>query len=278
MPSSILRRKIAASESRRAELRLPVEKMSAAIADMLTNYFMVKLAPPPLMARVIEPKRLASNIGERVWYLFRSGDVQIVVAFDFLLTIAATNMAIGRKFSEFEETRPSLADRAIAAGLAQRSATALSAVKGMPETAPAFVRSCWTFDELKIDRNGLCVEWYDVSDIPLSDSFKVTLSFGVSVNSAQANQPSPSEDDAWRDRLLEIAFETEIQLHAQLGMINTNFGSLMDLAPGMTLPVAAFNRDNIPMAVHGSAIPLLSGKIGGQDGLKAVRIRSTAFW
>ena len=274
---TILRRKIAATESRRAEQMLPVEQMSAAIASVLENYFMLKLTPPALFARVIEPQKLASKSAQRAWYLFRSGEADIVVSFDFSLTIAATNMAIGRKFSEVEEAKPSLADRAIAAGLAQRSAAAISIVKELPDSAPAFVRSSWDFDEIKIDRDGLRFEWYEANGISLTESFQATLAFGVSIDAAHSSQSAMTSDSFWAEQLLDIAIEADIRLDANLGLINTSFESLLDIAPGSMLTVSVFNRDDIPMTVRGSQTRILSGKIGGKNGFKAVRIQSPTF-
>lgn len=276
-PNSILRRKIAAVESRRAAQLLPVDRMSEAIAGVLESYFLLKLKPPALLARVIEPKRFASYAGERAWYLFRAGAADIVISFDFALTIAATNMAIGRKFSDIEEAKPALADRAISAGLAQRVAAAISSVKELPFSLPTFVQSAWSIEDIKIDRGGPRFEWYDAGDIPLTGSFQVSLACGVSVDNAHSDGHLKASDKVWEERLLDIALGTDVRLGANLGLVHTDFGSLVDLAPGATLPVAAFNRDNVPMTVRGSATPILSGKVGGQKGFKAIRIQALAF-
>ena len=276
-PIPILRRKIAASQTRRAELQLPVESMSEALAGVVASYFSLKLKPPPLSARVADPQRLALGAGERVWYLFHAGAADIIVSLDFVLTIAATNMAIGRKFSEAEEAKPSLADRAIAAGFAQRAAAAIASVKALPDSAPAFVQSSWSFSDIKIDRGGARFEWYEAVDIALTDSLKVTFAGGVSVDSAHSGGALLAGGNPWEARLFEIAMEAGVRLDANLGQINTSIDSLMSLAPGVTLPVAAFSRDNIPLTVRGSPVPVMSGKIGGQNGFKAIRIQSPAF-
>ena len=77
--------------------------------------------------------------------------------------------------------------------------------------------------------------------------------------------------------MLDIAMDADIQLDANLGLINTSFGALMDLSPRTVLTIAAFNQDNIPLTVRGSETQVLAGKIGGQDGFKALRIQSPAL-
>lgn len=265
---SILRRKIAAAEARTMAESARGAEAGAMLASVLENYFGVALRPSALHCRLLDKARVRGLSLRGGWFRFRRGETDIIVALDDALVAAAVNAALLRPLAGVSACAPTAIDRSIASALARRIADALAPAS----EEIAIISTAALAGELRLDNAAAQFDLFEARGIPLAPSLRVEIICGIGTPEKARKAPASPHPTDWSERLAGIALKTEVALDARLGVAPTTIGGMIELAPGMVLPIEEAAIDKLRLAARGRQQTVLTGKLGALRGRRAVRI------
>lgn len=265
---SILRRKVAAAEARAMAESARGADAGTALASVLENYFGVALKPSALRCRLLDKARVSGLSLRGGWFRFRRSDTDIIVALDDALIAAAVNAALLRPLAGASASAPTAIDRRIASALARRIAAALTP----PSEEIDLISAAALAGDLKLDNTAAHFELFEAQGIPLAPSHRVEIICGIGTEEKARQAPPGQHAPDWSERLEAIALKTKIALDANLGVAPATIGAMIELAPGMVLPIKDAAIDRLRLAARGRPQTVLTGKLGALRGRRAVRI------
>lgn len=269
---SILRRKIAAAEVRANAENDRASKAGDIVASLFGDYFGAPLKAGPLRARTLDRARLAELPMRGAWFLFRRGELDIIIGFDAAMLAASVNAALLRPIDETPNGEPTNVDRQIAAALAARLAAAFAAFIGGPSDLDiARLQSTISPVDLAPDKRSQSFEAYEAIEFRLASALSVNLLVAIA-SDRSIRVPGKTAASGRRPEMAKILTSAEISVSAFLGVIETTIGDIVNLAPGQLLPFPLADVDKISVASRGAPAPVFRGALGARDGRRAVKI------
>lgn len=269
---SILRRKVAAAELRANAENDRASKAGDIVATEFNGYFGATFKPGPLRVRALDRARLADLPMRGAWFLFRRGDLDIIVGFDAAMLAASVNAALLRPIDEAPKGEPTIVDRSIAAALAARLAAAFAAmIAGPSDVETVKLQAAGAPGDLVPGKQSLAFDAFEATEFRLAPGVSTNMLIAVAGDGV-SRAPGKTSAPAWYGELSRIAATTEVSVSASLGVIETTIGDVVNLSPGRLLPFAAARIDHIRLAARGAPASIFTGSLGARDGRRAVRI------
>ena len=240
---SILRRKVAAAELRANAENERASQAGEIVASLFGDYFGATFKPGPLRVRALDRARFADLPMRGAWFLFRRGDLDIIIGFDAAMLAASVNAALLRPIDEPPKGAPTMVDRSIAAALA----------------------------DLEPGKQSLAFDAFEATEFRLAPGVLVNLLIAVAGDRV-SRAPGKPGAPAWYGELSRIAAAAEVSVSAGLGVIETTIGDVVNFSPGQVLPFAAAEIANIRLTARGASAPVFAGALGARDGRRAVKI------
>ncbi len=269
---SILRRKIAAAELRANTENDRASKAGDIVAAVFGDYFGATFKTGPLRVRALDRARLADLPMRGAWFLFRRGNLDIIVGFDAAMLAASVNAALLRPIDEAPKGEATIVDRSIAGALAARLADAFATLGAGPSAVEiARLQAACAPGDLAPGKPSLAFDAFEATEFRLAPAVSVNMLIAVAsdrASSAPGKAPAPQ----WHGAMSRIAAAAPVSVDASLGVIETTIGDVVNFAPGQVLPFAGAAVDNIKIASRGAPAPLFGGALGARDGRRAVKI------
>lgn len=274
---SILRRKVAAAELRANAENDRASKAGDIVAALFGAYFGATFKPGPMRVRALDRARLADLPMRGAWYLFRRGDLDIIIGFDGAMLAASVNAALLRPIDEAPKGEPTIVDRSIAAALAARLAAAFApTIAGPSDVEVARLQAAGAPGDLAPGKQSLAFDAFEATEFRLAPGVSVNMLIAVAGDRV-GRAPGKPGAPAWYGDLSRIAAAAEVSVSASLGVIETTIGEVVNLSPGKILPFAAARIDNIRLGARGASAPVFAGALGARDGRRAVKIARRGF-
>ena len=269
---SILRRKVAAAELRANAENERASQAGEIVASLFGDYFGATFKPGPLRVRALDRARFADLPMRGAWFLFRRGDLDIIIGFDAAMLAASVNAALLRPIDEPPKGAPTMVDRSIAAALAARLAAAFaSTIAGPSDVETARLQAAGAPGDLEPGKQSLAFDAFEATEFRLAPGVLVNLLIAVAGDRV-SRAPGKPGAPAWYGELSRIAAAAEVSVSAGLGVIETTIGDVVNFSPGQVLPFAAAEIANIRLTARGASAPVFAGALGARDGRRAVKI------
>lgn len=266
---AILNRKIASAEARSTAESARALEAAASIERVVESYFGVKAAPIALRRRALDRARALSAAITGAWFHLRRGETDVFIGCSRSLVAASVNVALVRPIAG-GDSDPTAIERSIAAAFAARLAGALVPPDGAAE-APILVQAAITPADLKLGKATAPFEVFETTGYPLTPDLRVDLVCAIAADHPDT-QDNASTPGTLAADLAAVAFGAPLVLTADLGRIEARVRTLIDLAPGMILPILDASADRIALTAPGARSAVLAGRLGALNGRRAVMI------